>query len=49
MVRPQAYRPELLDGYSRLHDVFHVSLFELYKRRPEFILPDPEEIAPGNQ
>lgn len=40
----QAYRLELPIKYARMHPVFHVSLLELYHRRPgeapEVVLPD---------
>jgi len=40
----QAYKLDLPQIYSRIHNIFHVSLLEPYKQRPDNILPKPTPI-----
>src|SRR6266536_3334512 len=40
----QAYKLDLPQTYSRIHNIFYVSLLKLYKQRPGNMLPEPTPI-----
>ncbi|EKG09077.1 Chromo domain/shadow [Macrophomina phaseolina MS6] len=46
-IGPQAYRLDLPQSMSRLHNVFNVALLEAYTARPGFQPPPVEEIDDG--
>ena len=42
MIGPVAYRLDLLEEFSRVHNVYHISMLRMYISDPSHVLEAPE-------